>query len=320
MQNNSDPIQTTASRQLVIAAFAAIYIIWGSTYLGIRYAIETLPPFAMAGTRFIVAGLVLYVWMRLKGIPAPRRVDWHYAAITGGFLIAAGNGGVTWAEKKVPSGLASLLVGMMPAWLVLFDWIRPNGTKPKIKTVIGIVIGFAGIAILAASKNGLSAQGADLAGTLVLTGCGMTWAIGSLVNRHAPKPKEPMMGVAQQMLTGGVVLSLIAIVSGDWNRLDMNAISMRSLWAFLYLIVFGSLIAYSAYIWLLHRTSPAKVATCAYINPAIAVILGCGIGGEAMNTQMLTAGAGILLGVVLIITPAPVKKQMQTQRDNQSEI
>ena len=306
MEISTGQSQGAASRGLIIAAFAAIYIIWGSTYLGIRYAIETLPPFMMAGTRFVIAGMLLYAWLRFKGAPPPRKVDWHYAAITGGLLIAAGNGGVTWAEKQVPSGLASLLVGMMPAWLVLFDWLRPNGVKPTSKTVLGVLVGFSGVAILTSSKGVSSMHEVNLTATLVLVGCGMTWALGSLVNKHGPKSSVPMMGVAQQMLAGGFFLSMAGIAAGDYRRFEWQAVSLRSLTAFLYLIVFGSLIAFSAYIWLLQKTSPAKVATCAYINPAIAVLLGCTLGGEQMSPRILIAGLGIFLGVMLIVSPAPV--------------
>lgn len=304
MENSTDQSQGTASRGLIVAAFASIYIIWGSTYLGIRFAIETLPPFMMAGARFVIAGLILYAWLRFKGVPAPRKVDWHYAAITGGLLIAAGNGGVTWAEKRVPSGLASLLVGMMPAWLVLFDWLRPNGVKPALRTVLGVLVGFSGVAILTSSKSGGAVHETNLMATMVLIGCGMTWALGSLVNRHGPKSSVPMMGVAQQMLAGGFFLTLAGIAAGDWQRFDWQAVSLRSLTAFLYLVVFGSLIAFSAYIWLLQATSPAKVATCAYINPAIAVLLGCTLGGEQMSPRILIAGIGIFIGVMLIVSPA----------------
>lgn len=272
--------------------------------MGIRFAIETLPPFMMAGARFVLAGIILYAWLRFKGVPPPRKIDWHYAAITGGLLIAAGNGGVTWAEKRVPSGLASLLVGMMPAWLVLFDWLRPNGVKPALRTVVGVLVGFGGVAILTGSKGGSSVHETNLPATLVLVGCGMTWALGSLVNRHGPKSSVPMMGVAQQMLAGGFFLTLAGIAAGDWQRFEWQAVSLRSLTAFLYLVVFGSLIAFSAYIWLLQSTSPAKVATCAYINPAIAVLLGCTLGGEQLSPRILIAGIGIFLGVMLIVSPA----------------
>jgi drug/metabolite transporter (DMT)-like permease len=312
MENSSSQNQQPASRGLVIAAFAAIYIIWGSTYLGIRYAIETLPPFMMAGARFIIAGLLLYAWLRFRGDPPPRRVDWHYAAITGGLLIAAGNGGVTWAEKQVPSSLASLLVGMMPAWLVLFDWLRPNGVKPALKTILGVLVGFSGVAVLTGSKSASPIHEANLTATFVLVGCGMTWALGSLVNKHGPRPSVPMMGVAQQMLSGGLFLTMAGIAAGDHRQFEWQAVSAKSLTAFFYLIVFGSLIAFSAYIWLLQNTSSAKVATCAYINPAIAVLLGCTLGGEPMSIRILIAGIGIFLGVMLIVSPAAPKPMKTT--------
>jgi drug/metabolite transporter (DMT)-like permease len=312
MENSTGQSQGAASRRLVIAAFAAIYIIWGSTYLGIRFAIETMPPFMMAGARFVMAGMILYGWLRFKGVPHPKKVDWHYAAITGGLMIAAGNGGVTWAEKQVPSGLASLLVGMMPAWLVLFDWLRPNGARPALKTVMGVLVGFSGVAILTGSKDATDIPGANLAATVVLVGCGMTWAIGSLVNRHGPKSSVPLMGVAQQMLAGGFFLTLAGIAAGDWQRFEWQAVSLRSLAAFLYLVVFGSLIGFTAYIWLLQTTAPAKVATCAYINPAIAVLLGCTLGGEQMNARILMAGMAIFLGVMLIVSPSAVTGQAKS--------
>lgn len=291
-----------APRGLLIAAFTAVYLIWGSTYLGIHIAIETMPPFIMAGARFLIAGAFLYAVMRWRGVPNPPARHWRNATIVGGLLLAGGNGGVTWAELRVDSNVAALLVAMVPLWIALLDWARPGGSRPKTRNLVGIAVGFLGMLLMIGNPLRESAGGLDLAGTLALVFACVTWSAGSLYARYTPKPDAPLMGVALQMICGGGVLLLPALFTGEFARFDMNTWSARSLGAFLYLIIFGSLIGFTAYSWLLKASTPARVSTYAYVNPVIAVVLGWLVLDERMTPRMILAASVILLGVIIITT------------------
>src|SRR5690242_20231603 len=190
----------------VIAAFAAVYVIWGSTYLGIRYAVESIPPFLMAGSRNLVAGLLLFAFacVREKSV-LPSRIQWRDAAIAGALMLAIGNGCVTWAEQTIPSGVTALLVALTPVWMVLFDWLRPKGTRPGVLVIAGLVVGFAGVALLA-RKNGHGAGAAYGWGVAALMASSIGWSLGSIFNRSANKPASPFLSVAMQMMCGGVLL------------------------------------------------------------------------------------------------------------------
>lgn len=287
----------------LIAAFAAIYLIWGSTYLGIRFAIESIPPFLMAGSRNLVAGLLLIGFARVRGAGAPTRIEWLHAAIAGGLMITIGNGAVTWAEQMIPSGKAALLVALTPAWMVLFDWLRPNGTRPVALVMGGVVVGFSGVALLARSHD----QGGGTAygwGVVALLASSLGWSLGAVFNRSARKPASPFLAVGMQMATGSVWLLLMALVRSEPAGFSLAQVTFRSFGAWLYLMLAGSIIAYTAYIWLLHATSPAQVSTSAYVNPLIAVLLGCTLGREAFNQVMLLAGGLIIVAVVLIVRGA----------------
>ncbi|MFZ0827838.1 MAG: EamA family transporter [Verrucomicrobiia bacterium] len=284
----------------VIAAFATVYVIWGSTYLGIRYAVESIPPFLMAGTRNLTAGLLLYAFARARGGATPSRIEWRDAAITGGLLLAVGNGGVTWAEQFIPSSVTALLVALTPLWMVLFDWLRPAGVRPRPFVVAGLAVGFAGVALLA-HGNGDHPGAAHGWGIAALMAASISWAFGSIFGRHANKPASPLLGVAMQMIAGGTLLLGLAILRGEASEFSFGQVTWLSASAWLYLIVAGSLVGYTCYVWLLHATTPARVATYAYVNPFIAVLLGCTIGREAFSHELLVAGGLILLAVALIV-------------------
>ena len=288
------------SRTAIIAAFAAVYLIWGSTYLAIRFAIETLPPFLMAGTRFLIAGALVYGWLRLRGATRPSLPQWRAAAIVGGLLLLGGNGLVVWAEQWVPSGVAAVLVATVAFWMVLADWLRPGGTRPGAGIVLGLVIGFAGIGLLVGPGD-WAGGGVDLlgAGALVVASC--SWAMGSIYSRGAPLPRSPLLATGMEMLTGGALLCLAGVLLGEVGEVDPQLFSTRSLLAFAYLIVFGSLIGFSAYIWLLGVVTPAKVATYAYVNPMVAVLLGWALAGEVITARMVAAVV-IIVGAVAVIT------------------
>jgi drug/metabolite transporter (DMT)-like permease len=282
----------------VVLALATVYLVWGSTYLAIRFAIETLPPLLMAGTRFLVAGALLFLWARLRGaVVQPRH--WAAAAAVGGLLLFGGNGMVVLAQRHVPSGLAGLMIAITPLWMVLFDWAL-GGPRPTGRVVAGIAIGFTGMAFLVDPTAGAIHLGG--AGMLVIAT--LSWAAGSMLSRRLALPSSPLASTAMQMLAGGAMLVLASLVSGDTARVDLAAASTRSLAAFAYLVVFGSLVAFSAYIWLLRTTTPAVVATYAYVNPVVAMALGWLVAGEAFTSRMLAASC-VILAAVVIITTAP---------------
>lgn len=286
------------SRAKVAAAFATVYIIWGSTYLAILYAIETLPPFLMAAARFLLAGGLLFAWARFRGIPTPTRAQWIACAVAGGLMLMLGNGGVVWAETRVPSGVAALLVAIVPCWMVLLDWLR-GGEKPTGRVVAGLALGMLGLALLVGPDALMGGGRIDPLGALVLVFGGLAWAAGSLYSRGRAFP-APRMSTAAQMLAGGVGLLALGTVTGEWGQVNPAAVSTRSVLATLYLVVFGSLIAYSAYVWLLRVSTPAKVSTYAYVNPIVAVMLGWLFAGEALTLRMGAAALVIVAGVALI--------------------
>jgi len=281
-------------------ALLAVYIVWGSTYLAIRLAIETLPPFLMAGVRFVIAGVVLYAWARWRGASRPTRSHWLAAAIVGGLMLLGGNGGVTWAEQRVPSGLTAVLIATVPLWIALLEWLQ-GGARPTARAAVGLMMGLAGIALLVSPGELAGAKGIDLVGAAVLLVASLSWAIGSLYSRHARLSPSPLLATAMEMLSGGVLLLLAELVTGQASDLDPSRISLQSILALLYLIVFGSLVAFTAYVWLLRVTIPAHAATYAYVNPIVAVFLGWALGGEPLTARTLLAAA-VIVGAVVIIT------------------
>lgn len=293
----------------MIAAFAAVYIIWGSTYLAIRFAVETLPPFMMAGTRFVVSGLVLYVWARAQGLDRPTRLQWRNTAIVGACLLLGGNGGVVWAEQIVPSGLTALLVAILPFWIVLIDWIRPHGRRPSFGVVTGLIVGLVGLVVLigpsAMHTGGAtpSGDGVKLIGAIVLVLASLSWAIGSILSQHAVLPKSAIMATGMEMISGGVLLLIASLLFREPVNFDLAGISARSIGGFVYLTSIGSLVGFTAFIWLLSHQPPSRVATYAYVNPVVAVFLGWALAGEALSLRTAIAAA-IIIGAVAIITTA----------------
>jgi drug/metabolite transporter (DMT)-like permease len=296
------------SHAMLVAAFAAIYLVWGSTYLAIRVAVETMPPFLLSAARFLFAGLSLLGLLWFKGVPMPTRSQWRSAVIAGSFMLVGGNGLVVWAEQTVTSSLTALIIATTPAWFALLEWLRPNGTRPKLQTIIGIAIGFAGVSLLINLRGGSAASGESihLPGTLAVIIATASWAGGSLYAKHSPKPESPWMNVAIQMIGGGGGLLLVALLLGEPARADWSRVSAASLWAFAYLVVFGSWIAFSAFVWLLKNTTPARLSTYAYVNPVIAVFLGWLILHEPVTVRTLWAAAVILTGVIIITLPSSV--------------
>lgn len=282
-------------------AMLTVYIIWGSTYLAIHFAVLSLPPFLMAGVRFLIAGALMFAWRRSAGDPSPILTQWRSAAIVGGLLLVGGNGGLVWAEQFVPSGIASVLIATTPLWLILIDALRPGGQKPSLPTLAGVLMGFLGIMVLIGPGLIPNAQQEiHLAGALVIVLSSLSWALGSLYGRTADLPDSPLMGTSMEMLAGGAGLTLLGLLVGEPGRFNLAAVQKESLFGLLYLIVFGSLVAYSAYTWLLRNAPIPLVATYAYVNPLVAIFLGFLLAGEHLTGRTLVSALVIISSVAII--------------------
>lgn len=311
-----------APRLLIVAAFAAVYLIWGSTYLAIKVALETLPPLAAGAARFLAAGAALYAFARLRGHPAPAARHWPGMALVGGLLLLGGNGGLSWAQQHVPSGLASVIIASIPLFVTLIEALRPGADprdRPGVTTFAGVAVGFGGIALLVTARHGAPAE-VPPGGAAVLLGAAFCWALGSVGSRHVPLPPSILVSIAGQMLAGGALLVVASGVAGEWPRVDLAGASARSLGALAYLVTFGSLVAYSAYVWLLRTVAPTRVATYAYVNPLVALVLGWGLAGEALSGRAVAAAGLTIAGVVVIVTaratrPAPTGAAPPTAPD-----
>jgi len=282
-------------------ALIAVYIVWGSTYLAIRFTIETIPPFLSAGIRFLVSGAILYGLNRLRGDPAPRKIEWRSAAIIGLLLLLGGNGGLVWAEQHIPSGIASLFIATTPLWMVLIDSLRPNGVRANWMTWLGVIVGLTGIALLANPwQSHTGSPALDPVGIVVLILAALSWSIGSLYSRKASLPSSSLLGTGMEMLVGSLGLFVFSAVIGEWNQFDLATLSIRSIGGLIYLIVFGSFIGFVAYTWLLRNAPTPIVSTYAYVNPVVALLLGSVIAGETLDRQDIISALIILSGVVLI--------------------
>jgi drug/metabolite transporter (DMT)-like permease len=254
----------------------------------------------MAGTRFLIAGSLILAWVRLRTRERPQPEHWKSAAIIGTLLLMGGNGAVTWAEQRVPSGVAALMVAITPCIIVLIDWLRPEGVRPAGKVVAGLALGLGGVAMLIGPDSLLGGGRIDPAGALVLLVGSLCWSTGSIYSRHAPSPSAPLLFTGMQMVCGGGVLTVAGLLAGEAPQIDLAGVSMKSVLAFVYLILFGAIVGYSAYIWLMRVTTPARAATYAYVNPVVAVLLGWLFAGESLTGRMLAAAVVIIGGVALI--------------------
>jgi drug/metabolite transporter (DMT)-like permease len=290
------------SRAALVLAFAAIYLIWGSTYLGIRVAIDTLPPFLMAAGRFLIAGTLLFSFLLARGIPWPSARQWGANAIIGMCLLLGGNGLVVWAQQHVPTGITALLIGAGPLFIVVTEWAWPGGTRPTLVTSGALLLGFAGVTWLAAPWESAAHGGVAPAGVLAILGACIFWAIGSIYSRHSKHGADPIVSASLQMLSGGAALVVVALWHGDFRQLDLGAVSTRSWIAFSYLVGAGSLIGFSTFVWLMKHSTPARVSTYAYVNPIVALFLGWLILNEPITPRTLVASAIILAAVAIITT------------------
>jgi len=288
------------SRTQLVLGFAAIYLIWGSTYLGIRYAVETIPPLLMMGIRHFTAGLLVFAWARSRGAPIPQIKQWWWALIASALLFLGGHGVLAWAEQKIPSGLAALLCASLPLWTVLLARLDATEGKLGIKPWAGIVLGFGGVALLIGPDalnqhlNWLAAAGA-LSSALL-------WALGTSYTRQANLPASKILSAAMQMICGGALLLIASLLSGEGARIHLHDLTVRSLLSLAYLIVFGSIVAFTVYTWLVSVSSPSMLSTYAYVNPVIAVLLGWALAHETLGLRMIVATMVIVAGVFLVST------------------
>jgi drug/metabolite transporter (DMT)-like permease len=309
-------LKPVLSRTPIILGFAAVYLIWGSTYLGIRYAVETIPPLLMMGIRHTSAGVLVYAWARWKGNPAPTLKQWGYAVIAGAFLFLAGHGMLAWAEERVPSGLAALLCATLPLWTVMLGRIKGSERRLGSKAWAGIVLGFIGVGLLI-GPDGLRTSGSlNLVATLAAMFSSLAWAIGTIYSKSVRLPSSTVLSASMQMLTGGVWLLLATVVSGEAQQVHIASFTLRSVLALAYLTVLGSIVAFTVFTWLLTVASPSRVSTYAYVNPVVAVFLGWALAGEAIGVHTIAATAIILTAVALVNTRGQTR--IQDARDSVS--
>jgi drug/metabolite transporter (DMT)-like permease len=292
----------TPRRSGIVLGFAAIYLIWGSTYLAIRVAIETMPPFLMAAARFLFAGAILFAILKVRGARWPTAQQWIANGIIGTFLLLGGNGLVVWAELTIPSGITALLIGVGPLFIVLTEWAWPGGSRPTAVTMAALLLGLGGVMWLAAPWETSAGGGLNPAGVIAILGASVFWAVGSIYSRHSKHGAEPFLAASLQMLGGGFMLALVALLHGDFTRLDVGGITGRTWVAFAYLVAIGSLVGFSTFVWLMKHSTPARVATYAYVNPVVAVFLGWLILDESITTRTLIASAIIIAAVAIITT------------------
>jgi drug/metabolite transporter (DMT)-like permease len=287
-----------APRWKIGLAFLAVYLCWGMTYLAMRVAVKDIPPHLMSGARFLVAGMVLYLWSRSRGDPAPGAKEWKAAAVVGAFLLLGGNATVAWAEQQVPSGLAAVLIAVAPIWMVGFEWAR-GGRRPSRRVLAGLLLGLLGMGLLV-TPNGDSSNQVNLLGGVVLVLASASWAWGSVFSKTAALPRSPFLATSMEMLAGGALILVVAALTGQIQDFKPGEVSTDAVLSWLFLVVFGSLVGFTAYIWLLGVTSIAKAGTYAYVNPVVAVFLGWAILGEPVTARTIAAAGVILVGVALV--------------------
>jgi drug/metabolite transporter (DMT)-like permease len=291
----------------IIAAFLAVYIVWGSSYLGIRVAMETLPPFLVSGLRMMSAGLLLYAIARRTGASRPTLVHWRSGIILGFLMFFVANGCIMIGQKTVTSGMAATLYATVPLWFALLGWLWLGEKRPSSQGIVGLILGLVGIAFLVGTGGSNSSTGIDPFGALMILISAGSWAVGSLLSRRVTLPESPFLGAAMNLFSGGVMLMTLSLVTGEWMQVDWAAVSVRSVAAVMYLAIGSSVIAFGSYMWLLTQVSPSRLGTYAYINPVIAVFLGWILVGETLTARTLVA-AGVIIGAVFLITTAGSKQ------------
>jgi Predicted permease, DMT superfamily len=289
----------------IATAFAALYVVWGTTYLAIGMMVKTIPPYLGAGSRFLVAGTLLYALLRLKGVPRPTGRQWGWAALAGLLLLVGGNGSIVWAQKTVPSGITSVIVATEPLWIVVLGWLFFKGSKPTLLEWAGVLGGLAGMVLLVGPSLFAHGRQVDPFGAALLVFAAISWSFGALVSRHGDLPESAPMSMGMEMTVAGVLMLLLAWPKGDWAGFSVLAISRTSFLGWLYLVVFGSWVGFVAFFFVMRHCRPSRAATYAYVNPIIAVFLGVLVAGEALTGRTLVSAAVILASVAIVVTFSP---------------
>jgi drug/metabolite transporter (DMT)-like permease len=300
----------------ILLAFSIIYFVWGSTFLAIRIGVHEVPPFLLAALRFFTAGLVLYAWLRLKSTPAPSPREWFAASALGALIFVLDYGCLFWAEQRVPSGVTAVVLATIPVFIALLEIIFLRTQKLTVRLGVALVVGICGVAVLMNHSFSLGEAAIDRAGALALLIASATWSIATILTRRFPLPASKAMSAAAQMLTGGAMLFVLAAVANEFAGFRMEAVSRNAWFALIYLIIAGSIVGFTAYVWLLHYESPTKVGTYAYVNPVVAVGVGYLFGGEAVGARTLL---GTLLVLVSVITITTTKKAAATTNAQDAE-
>lgn len=295
-------IQTQPARWKVLLAFAVIYFVWGSTFLAIRIGVREVPPFLLAALRFATAGLLLYAWSIARGERSPRPREWRSVVTLAVLIFVLDYGLLFWAEQRVPSGIAAVMLATIPAFMALSEIILLGTQRMTARLALALLVGIAGVAVLISRSVALGGAPIDRAGAVALIISAVSWSIASALTRKLPLPASKAMSSAAQMLAGGILLAITALALGEFHNFRPATVSFGAWVSLAYLIVAGSIIAFTAYVWLLHHESPTKVGTYAYVNPAVAVLLGYFAGGEPLGLRTILGTACVLLSVVAITT------------------
>ena len=294
----------------ILLAFAIIYFLWGSTFFAIRIGVREVPPLLFAAMRFLTAGLILYGWMIARGTPPPTRPQWKSACLLGLLIFVFDYGLLFWAEQRVPSGIAAVMMATIPVFMALSEILVLRTQKLTLRLALALLVGLAGVAVLMSRSFHLGGTPISTEGAIALILASMSWSFASVITRRLPLPPSKVMSAAAQMVAGGLMLTLTAAALGEFRHFHPSTLSPAAWWALLYLIIAGSLIGFTAYVWLIHHESPTKVGTYAYVNPVVAVLVGYFLGGEALGLRTILGTLFVLIGVVIITTtrkPAPAE-------------
>ena len=286
----------------VLLAFAIIYFVWGSTFLAIRVGVHEVPPFLLAAMRFVVAGAVLYAWMRAQGTPSPTGREWGSASLLAVMIFVFDYGLLFWAEQRVPSGVAAVMMATIPVFMSLSEILFLRTRKLTLRLALALSVGIGGVAVLMSNSLNLSGASIDKAGAVALIIASISWSVSSTLTRLLPLPHSKVMSSGAQMLAGGILLAATAVGLGEFRHFHPTTVSVRAWLALLYLVVAGSIVAFTAYVWLIHHESPTKVGTYAYVNPAVAVLMGYFFGGEELGLRTILGTLLILISVIVITT------------------
>jgi drug/metabolite transporter (DMT)-like permease len=294
----------------VLLAFAIIYFVWGSTFLAIRVGVHEVPPLLLAGMRFFVAGIVLYTWMRMRGTPSPTAREWRGATLLAALIFVCDYGLLFWAERRVPSGIAAVVLATIPVFMTLSEILIMKTQKLTARLAVALLVGTSGVGVLVSHSASFSDSPIDTLGACALIVAAVTWSIAAALTRKVPLPSAKVMSSGAQMLAGGVLLVLAATAFGEFRGFHFTAVSGRAWLALVYLIVAGSIIGFTAYVWLIHHESPTKVGTYAYVNPVVAVLVGYFFGGEGLGARTVVGTLLVLVSVVVITTTPKAKEQI----------